>query len=637
MNVLSHKKAVIILFLLCVVLSPAFSSGKKESTISNSTSNVSVTPVNFIGRTLEWLGSRLTIVTQQMCLNVTPFPSALAYYYADDFGMAEAGQDNNNVFLFNLLSRTSNSSENAVSINATSNTTTSRTSKQEKQTFGMVTKIFAALTALEIVFTAVWGYITDKEGSILKQVLVRVLISIAVFLVFACLPFLIEAMKAGFTEAAITITGADESIAKDLRKDSVFHLPEIYLKSCGDILNQMDPSRVGPMNFNIKSNSGFAYGMLISLVYFVARIIAGIMCCLCAIHIVMNIVEVYLMLGLVSVVLPFMVFTPLRMLGEKAINSLFANVLELFVLIVIVLTCVNLSNYGLNNYLNEILGEPTETVLSITATSESGYNTLKDLGLDLTYRDVQYTSQGETTNMSTHSVITIKYSLAKNRQGFIDAQDNQAVGGRSLTVESWYKKFYERTYDKNQLSFTALKRVDPNNEIFKNYRTANHEITELPVADIIELNNIIYGMLKESALEVEVKNTYPLESEDTNNSLMTVHLILSFFILFFSIKFINDSSQITNSLLMGSLWTFGFDGMTMRAMFGRAASFATLPLGLAGKAGQIYASNRIKYAAKANAERSSAQKNRPNNSSQDKKSDSSQGAQTSPGGSDDNA
>lgn len=593
---MKKRLAVLLMVLLCLFTLAA--KGSKETTETKSNWN-RVTSRSLLSSVFSGLGSRITTATEQLCLNVTPFPSALSYYYAEEFGLDPTdvtGDNTDQVFLFNLLNYKSTKST-AASIESEAGITYGTTRDREKKAFGMVAKIFAALMILEVLFTSIWGYITDREGSLLKQVLSRILIGFLAFLLVSALPFLIEAMKVGFTKAAVTLTGTQDSDAgKKLLSTSVFHLPEIYMETCGDILDMMDPERVAGTDMDIISGSGWSIKAMYRIVYFIARIVAGILCCLVTIHIVMNIVEVYLVLALAAVLIPFMTFSPLKMFGEKAINALLANVLELFVIIVILLTCVNVAQKTITDYLMTVIGTAVSTDITFYAASKGAYETLNGPAMDFklperfTTLDAAWADEGDAPLH--HFSVTHTF---KDGKGKVTYESDMAE--LETILKQWYERIYTNVYKNNGLSFQSYieyytSTLGGHKMTLQQARDATDPakkasppaLSTVPSADVAELNGYIYGLLAQSPVYVEVVTHYPLEEDLTNERLMTIHLILSFFIILFSVKFINDSSQITNSLLMGSLWTFGIDGMGMRGAMNRAFSFATSPARVAGKA-----------------------------------------------------
>lgn len=587
------KRKTVFLLSILMLMSAFCLYAKGTQEVTSEMDNRQVTSKNLISSVFSGLGNRITVATEQLCLNLTPFPAALSYYYADEFGMTktDVSEDGEQVFLFNLLNTRGNQST-AAGIESEAGISYGSSQEKEKKVFGMVTKIFAALLILEVLFTSIWGYITDKEGSLLKQVLSRILIGFLAFLLVSALPFLVEAMKVGFAKAAVTLTGTEDTKAgKKILETSVFHLPEIYLETCGEVLDLMDPEKVGDSNMDIISGSGFSIKVLYRITYFIARIIAGILCCLVTIHIVMNIAEVYLVLALATVLIPFMTFSPLKMFGEKAINALFANVLELFVIIVILLTCVNVAQQTIYDYLLTVVGTATKTTIYFQFETENDYEAVKSLtGLDI---PEQYRNSDDDSAFLAFTLIHTFDSKTGKGNLQVGAKPEEV----KQVVADWYLVFYQNLYEKKQLSFTEYRdyytsslsghkmtsEQVANNTNPKTSHTAP-PIKTVPSGDIAEMNNMIYRLLEQTSAWVTVDTEYPLEEGNTNERLMTIHLILCFFILLFSVKFINDSSQITNSLLMGSLWTFGIDGMGMRGALTRSMRVASAPIRLAGKA-----------------------------------------------------
>lgn len=237
----------------------------------------------------------------------------------------------------------------------------------QKQKWSLVTMLFVACFVAEILFTAIFGYATgsSEEGgaSLLKNIAKKCAVTLVLFVLVSALPFLLEAFRYGLFKIAYGFYGeaangyeqelaaggySRENLVNDAGEvTNIFELPGFFLQSMKSFFAKSGSSLIKNSLSNYmagstgegKSQSLITYCLtwLLSLIF---RFVMFVMILKCAIHIAKNILEVYILLGLVMILTPFAVFTPMKTLGAKCIMSLVSNVVECFIILVVILTVI---------------------------------------------------------------------------------------------------------------------------------------------------------------------------------------------------------------------------------------------------------------------------------------------------------
>ena len=266
-----------------------------------------------------------------------------------------------------------------------------------------IVMLFATCFAAEILFMAIYGYATgsseDGDSSLMKNVAKKIAITLMLMVLVSALPFLLEAFRVGLFEIAESfygqaayksyseLAGAGYINAKDIPVDSngrlteknIFKLPGMFLLSMRDMFARTtsDPMDKALSKQMTKSdaNEGLR-SLFVKLVVWILitiyRFLMFFVTLKATIHIAKNVLEVYLLLSLVMILVPFSVFTPLKTVGSKCVMSLVSNLVECFIILVIIITilpAIKVTIVTLLNYTIEITVSGTS---EITATYQLG-------------------------------------------------------------------------------------------------------------------------------------------------------------------------------------------------------------------------------------------------------------------------
>ena len=233
-----------------------------------------------------------------------------------------------------------------------------------------IVMLFATCFAAEILFMAIYGYATgsseDGDSSLMKNVAKKIAITVMLMVLVSALPFLLEAFRIGLFEIAESfygeaayksyseLAGAGIISSLDIPVDqngrlkdaNIFRLPGLFLQSMRDMFarttsDPMDRSlskqvkNIGDSKIRSLLVKGFVWILIV-----VYRFLMFFVALKATIHIAKNVLEVYLLLSLVMILIPFSVFTPLKTLGSKCVMSLVSNLVECFIILVIILTII---------------------------------------------------------------------------------------------------------------------------------------------------------------------------------------------------------------------------------------------------------------------------------------------------------
>ena len=258
-----------------------------------------------------------------------------------------------------------------------------------------IVMLFATCFAAEILFMAVYGYATgsseDGDSSLMKNVAKKIAITLMLMVLVSALPFLLEAFRIGLFEIAESFYGeaayrsynelAVQGVISswDIPVDSsghmkdanIFKLPGLFLRSMRDMFvrTTSDPMDRALSKQMEKSNAKLSLKTLfiklvVWLMITIYRFLMFFVTLKATIHIAKNVLEVYLLLSLVMILVPFSVFTPLKTIGSKCVMSLVSNLVECFIILVIIITIIPAIKVTVVNLLNYAI------VMSIPGTSE---------------------------------------------------------------------------------------------------------------------------------------------------------------------------------------------------------------------------------------------------------------------------
>lgn len=341
----------------------------------------------WLGNWINYISSAMNQVVFRIALALHPFPNTMFSLYGLDLGVTAAGTvsltmkpdaksfnnfETKQLLISNQYYTTSRDIKTADGMQggyvpmAESNSSTDP-SPLQKQKWSLVTMLFVSCFVAEILFTAIYGYATgsSEEGgaSLLKNIAKKCAVTLVLFVLVSALPFLLEAFRYGLFKIAYGFYGeaangyeneltkngySRENLVNDVGEvTNIFELPGFFLQSMKSFFAKSGSSLIKNSLSNYMAGStgeGKSQSLITHCVTWILslifRFVMFVMILKCAIHIAKNILEVYILLGLVMILTPFAVFTPMKTLGAKCIMSLISNVIECFIILVIILTVI---------------------------------------------------------------------------------------------------------------------------------------------------------------------------------------------------------------------------------------------------------------------------------------------------------
>lgn len=360
MRVKAFKRTIIVILMIAACIVPALAKGNNEQ----------VSEAMQVSSFVRRISTLFDFATSEICIAVHPFPSVLKAFtqYDTTRGSWDSGEVSYGVlvnrplsevketdFLLSSEDRSTFTLEDMSSMFSRVEKNGKRVIAQrdltaEKKSWGIIAYLFVIFTVLEVLYVTIRGYLVDEEN-LIRKLVTRLLMAGILFLVLMTLPALVELFRIGFFQLAETIT-TPFAFTEVTESRSVFELPGGVVRCTSKLLQNMSPESMGwdlyeklgrgglngfPANFGdwfLKS--------VMKFLYFCLQISVMILSLVSAFTIMANIVEVYILLAIVMCLVPFQVFSGTKFLvGENLIKSLFANVVELFVIMVIIGTTAN--------------------------------------------------------------------------------------------------------------------------------------------------------------------------------------------------------------------------------------------------------------------------------------------------------
>ena len=636
------KRILLVLILSILIPSALFAGGGHETTdqtatgetvtssaggASSAESQEALTEIYGGSESVAWMFAIADVfdeVTELFCMSLTPYPGMLALFYNDEGGEMNEMTLNDVLLINDGYYEIDPILNSFVAEDATIDRSDNNT---QKRSWNMVTLLFVSFLLAEIVFSAIYGYLTDKDGGVLKDIVSKVVVCLCLFLLASALPFLVEAFRAGFYQMALVITGLENEIRspdningesklsllmKTIRDASVFQYPGILIRTLTSTIDMLSPGNITGSEQSIweKTDTGFIGRILISLLYIIIRVIAYIIVVFSALHIMMNVCEVYLLLGIATCLMPFSVFSPTRWIGQNVVRSLISNTIELFVLLVIIFSSftsanvifgaltsilqssitgvsveIRFANTGAfqavtgeeypieysegsgvdGTEVNPMYTDPEtgETYLrplyiNFGTTGDEGYNGHLDMSLDM---DSFYTNDHTAVNEAGDIVI-------ENIENFFDMYKTGAPAGQTDFLYNM-----RRNYANMHPSMT----IDEINQLL-----AKVTFKDLPAGDKLNVLEA-WEELHTGAVEVFVNDDYEWGANpyETNN-FFTVHIVSVLLVIFLQTYFINQSSQITNALLSGGVANESLSAAAYRLAFPMITRAVTFPVRAVG-------------------------------------------------------
>ena len=557
------KKIFLLLTIILVCSMPVFALGGAEDTSTQIVPQEAVESSAPFRSYLLGLADIFDRITLMASIGVTPFPSMLT---TDGDSIPSS--------IYNL------STQSDTAINS-----------KEKSISATIGAIFVSCLVAEILYIAIFKCFLLGDLAIAKQVASVFLRGMLLFFVVINLPMIVELARTGFQELAYTIAGArlerDSSLL--VMRDNVFNMPGTVIRSSIDIIEMIDPANAGGVGISVINTASAGAelglktitGIMVQILYWIVQIICVIFLCVCAFHVMFNVIEVYLLIGIVSVLAPFQIFEVTRFLGERAIYSLFVNLVELFVIMVILYSCqgvlISFQQWVNESYVTQALTGTGITYSLPTASpiSEVDYNEIVSLA-------TQYNIPWE--QQTYDSYCADLYAVRAN-QAFSADRVNQ----RYLDILSEATvRIIEEGILNGVIPATAADRnllMDPG------FSTEKLFWDQLEVESSADngtlLNKLSMATMRRAVDHVfnmsSVLEKYGIRSDtySVNTDIVPIHLSSGLICVFMMFYFLGQSTQITNALMNGTAATDGFTGATMKMAAGKSLGY----LGAAGAAG----------------------------------------------------
>lgn len=356
------KKVILILIITCLAASALNAGGSRENLKVETDENgdtrytntetgavmykdLNGTPHGMLYNLLRQIGLSMDELTQGLVMNLHPFPNILSRFYEpDDNGQLVSKLDVEfNAETDLLTSSGFYDGKDMKSPEEYSSYISQFVQPQkslQRPRFGIISLLFGFLLGAEVLFTAVWNYVTGKETFLFKDIVTKVALCLILFLVCAALPFLLEAVRWGLFRLAFVFYPPQS--AEEYSTFNIFHMCGYFMNRMAYLMDRCDPEYIGITDAEgITSNSGKSLSigtmgrLFLSVIYFIFKLLIFFELVKAALHIFMNIIEVYILLTMVMILIPFSVFTPTKPFGERAIMSLFNNLIECFFLLLV--------------------------------------------------------------------------------------------------------------------------------------------------------------------------------------------------------------------------------------------------------------------------------------------------------------
>lgn len=583
------KRTVLVLMLL-FTFTQVFAGGAQETSnqFVSSTSKQNVKESNSITRSfLIGVADIFDTITQAACYSLTPFPNVLPG--------VEDGSDMNLV------------PESYV--------------KRMGNVKNMVSAVFVTLIIAEILWTAIYKCWLSGDMAVTKQVSLVFIKGMFLFFLVLSLPTIIEYTRMGFQNAAYIISGRTLTKAgtydADAAKDSIFDLPGDIIRDSITIIEFMDPKQVGSAGIDLiqatEDSADWGTKTMVSfltqIIYWIAQIVC--VCCLsiASLHVMFNIIEVYLLLGIVCFLVPFSIFSLTKFLGERAILSLFMNLVELFIIMVIVYSC---------SYLIKSFNETMTSMFMGNAISETSWqvNLPNYFGNDSTDFDAtiqmlekykalnKFKSHGDyesyvtgmtaaiDPNTRARQIETIRTSLSTDIRTALNTYiyDNLSKNTGVLRLDASDTEFV--TVDDS----TQAVLLDTNKlQKYQNRTSSNNDL--FSALSVKSQMSFLESFMKDNPITntlLTVGHVYMISTE-----LVPLHLCMCLLSVMIQFYFLGQSGRIANGLMSGSVATDGFTGAHMKMAAGKTigALFgaASMPsrLGAAGVKGVAVNNNAL--------------------------------------------
>lgn len=573
------KKLVIILILLfcCVCL---FANGGREV---KKTEGQYAGSGGLVGMTLRGIGTTFSTATKSIVLALHPFPNILTTFYGfvdGEWTSTYDGDFDSSMLLtdssfyasdYKKAGENKNTGQMQVTVDSsteklTISETDVGTSELQKTRWTITSYLFVIFFAAEVVFTGVFGYIApqDENASILRQIGVSAAMTLMLFILASALPFLVEAVRYGLFQIANLYT--------PITFDSMFDMPKQFMWDMSYLMETLSWRNDASPIFNDAGadlTSSVLGKLLAGFVYIIFEFVMGLQTIKAGVHIVANIIEVYLLLSLVMVLLPISVFTPLKGVTRKCVYSLFSNLLECFVLCFVVILIVPACISGCSNLnalvrsLNEISQNTLELKASETLKFKSGESVDVDWTLFFQGRGTDYVTQVSWVSANDRGKMVMYLSKDSDMyQTYKSDNDDYNISWTDADSEGFDKPKKYDYEDREEYFKTAAKAT------LSFFRYASHNLTvynqstpgdALKMVEAIEkadgfpeISDCIDSGLQFANIIMSNYNATEGNTTYTQNSSVVSGLLIAWVFLYLPCFFVMQSTQITNALSNGT-------------------------------------------------------------------------------------
>lgn len=618
--------------LAVALISVSFLAAKGESEARASESEVDYTTAEeqaggtLNDRIMSSMASIFDDITRNFCFALSPFPSVMVKVYGSDL---KGTGDSPKLKDVTLLSESAYSGEYLKQPNSATgpagDLSLGRSAENQKHSWRIVSILFLSFFMAEVIFSAVKGYITE-EGDWVRKLASKAFVCLCLFLLASFVPYMVEGFRLGFSRIAVTISGYSSASDAQIDVGNVFELPGNVLRTSSNVINMMDPSSLGRSNSDLVYSKDTFGNALLKLLFLVIKLFAMVMVSFAALHVMLNVIEVYLLLGIVMVLLPFTVFSPVKFLGEKAILSLFSNVLELFVIIVIMLSSLTVTEAVVNTIMQSV--STSYSTIAVTVDTRGGGSGGILEGVDgstirLRYDSPEYRSNAPSVHSSDdlswlgdiplgdHIVMVLgDDGFTGGAYGF-DAQKD--FRGASLYNSDPYIKavsdYIAKYFMDNKESLSGsvqtleyyhkalLRQRKVSGSYSDYYKSDDVTFWTLPAKDKAA---VIEAMAADEECCIGGDAAKPLVAFNTtvneqyaetvtstgDNNIYVIYLFMCLLCIFLQTYFLNQSSMITNALLSGNVAGESLSAAGMKK--GMALAMAATGAAYNGTAGQVF-------------------------------------------------
>lgn len=565
-------------------------------------------------------------VTKGICISLTPYPKAIQLFYPDIFSTRHVDEKYSNYKVSPdevFLNRSDSIMDPAVAKNEYN--VEIKSDVAQKATTNMLMIIIMSLFLAEVLFSVIYSYVTGGEEPVLKTLLAKAVTCLLIGALIMSLPFLVEAFKWGFDKAVKIISGA-QNVADQNEKprttlaymymmaveSTPFEYPGLLLRLVTAETQRLDPENAGILKlFGDESKVMAAVSkVIVNMLFFIIKLIIFLVAIIASMHIMFNVIEVYILMSIALLLLPFQIFRLTSFMGNGVFRSLMSNVIQLAVISFIMIAVIPLtSSISTNIWSNIAVKEDSEleaaweytslttSILSADYHASSLYDLIQILGdrdgndqllNDINFdEEISLTDDGNDTKKYTLGAIlqgtgyTMKV-MYRNNPSYSETQNTSATQNESAEVPTktignvsiiWYPTekidvssmaalFEQKGKEINQaISQMFLKSMQ---QAFVDYmvNTKNYWYVETdgensPFENATSLlkqkiakeiaENTEYGMLPSN---VKYKQT-EVEKGETAWSLVFIYLATALCLAYMECFFIFRSSQITEGLLNG--------------------------------------------------------------------------------------